>query len=39
MLLLMEHITQVNVEVGAIANVGATLGKIINTTDLELKFP
>jgi multidrug efflux pump subunit AcrA (membrane-fusion protein) len=32
-------ITQVNVENGAIANVGATLGKIINTSSLELEVP
>ena len=32
-------ITQVNVEVGAIANIGASLGKIINTSSLELEVP
>lgn len=32
-------ITQANVEVGAIANIGAALGKIINTTNLELDVP
>jgi len=32
-------ITEVNVEVGGIAGIGARLGNIINTTDLELEVP
>lgn len=32
-------ITQVNTQVGAIANIGAALGKIINTASLELEIP
>ena len=32
-------ITEVNTQVGSIANPGAVLGKIINTEDLELEIP
>lgn len=32
-------ITEVNLQVGAVANPGSKLGRIINTTDLELEVP
>ena len=32
-------ITQANIEVGAIANIGASIGKIINTSKLEIEVP